>query len=270
MSNYRAQQLNVSSKRFKGYYIPATLYYNFKLVTFQAQAQNISYSISCQANVIGKEPDVTDCISQLIMKHLLTEWRLPLSLTLLALSSLLLWLWQSAPNRLPDIPISTTSKIESFPLYYMRNIKTIQYDADGNLAYQLEALKLDHYTGDGLTAKDRHANAYATMERPSMIFYDEKGYPWRLSAARGESRNDGEIIVFTGNVRFWQVKDDVVTTQLTSQSLAVRPGEKLAQTDKLVVAESIAGTIQSIGAKLFINSGKIELLSAVQGVYDRL
>ena len=152
----------------------------------------------------------------------------------------------------------------------MRNIKTIQYDADGNLAYQLEALKLDHYTGDGLTAKDRHANAYATMERPSMIFYDEKGYRWRLSAARGESRNDGEIIVFTGNVRFWQVKDDVVTTQLTSQSLAVRPGEKLAQTDKLVVAESIAGTIQSIGAKLFINSGKIELLSAVQGVYDRL
>ena len=205
-----------------------------------------------------------------MMKHLSPKWRLSLAAASLALSCLLLWFWRSAPSQLQDIPVEITSEIGSFPLYYMRNIKTIQYDVDGNLAYQLEALKLDYFIGDGLTIKDRHANAYARMEKPSMIFYDEKGYPWRLSAAHGESRNNGELIVFTGNVRFWQVKDDVITTQLTTPSLTVRPGEKLAQTDKPVVAESVAGTIKSIGAKLFINSGKIELLSAVKGVYDRL
>ena len=205
-----------------------------------------------------------------MMKYLSAKWRFSLGAVSLALSCLLLWLWQSAPGQLQDIPVGITSEIGSFPLYYMRNIKTVQYDVDGNLAYQLEALKIDYYGGNGLTTENRHVNAYATMEKPSMIFYDEKGYPWRLSAARGESRNDGELIIFTGDVRFWQVKDDTVTTKLTSQSLTVRPGEKLAQTDEPVVAESVAGTIQSIGAKLFIDSGKIELLSAVKGVYDRL
>ena len=56
-------------------------------------------------------------------------------------------------------------KAKAFPLFYMQHIKTVQYTADGNPIYQLETVKFDYYEGEGPTAEDRRANAYAKLEK---------------------------------------------------------------------------------------------------------
>ena len=99
--------------------------------------------------------------------------------------------------------------------------------------------------------------------------YGKKDYPWRFSAKNGESRNNGELILLMGDVRLWQMQDNVVTNELTTDSLTLRPGEALAQTDEAIIAKSAVGTMKATGATLFIDDGKIEFLSAVRGVYGR-
>ena len=97
---------------------------------------------------------------------------------------------------------------------------------------------------------------------------DERPSTWRLSAANGESRDNGEVVKLTGNVRLWQVQDGIVTAELTTQSMTVKPVQAFAKTDRPVVVSSMTGTITATGVKFYADSSELEFLSAVKGAYD--
>ena len=215
------------------------------------------------------------------MKLLPIKWYLFVVVLLVLLGLLLL---TSPPEPLKRVfsPSNTVkTKALPFPLFYMRDMKTVQYAVNGRPLYQLETVKFDYYEGPGETAEDRQANAYATLERPLLTFYgeepsaygeepldDKASSTWRLSAANGESRDNGELVILTGDVRLWQMRDGMVTTELTTQSMTVNPVQAFAQTDQQVVASNVTSTIEATGVKFYIDSNEIEFLSAVKGVYD--
>lgn len=199
------------------------------------------------------------------MKLWLIKWRLLLG-TLLLLGLLL---WQSPPEQLQDVLADKAPRAKAFPLSYMLDTKIIKYAIDGSPAYQLETIQFAYYEGQGPTAKDRRASAYATLEKPLITLYSKGGSPWQVSAASGKSRNEGELVTLMGDVRLWQREDGVITTELTTQSLTIKPEEAFAQTRKPVIARGISGTTRATGVKLFITSGRVEFLSQVRGIYDR-
>ena len=179
-------------------------------------------------------------------------------------------LWASPPRQLQNVLTVNIPKTQAFPLFYMRDMKTTQHAVDGRPAYQLQTVKFDYYAGRGSTAAERQASGYAILEKPLLIFYGDQTSVWHLSAASGESRNDGELILLTGNVRLSQLQDGIITTELTTQSMTVKPKEAFVETRDTVVAKGVSGTMKATGVKSFINSNSIEFLSAVQGSYDRL
>ena len=228
--------------------------------------------------------------NQLIVK-LLPIKRYLFVVVLLVLLGLLLLISPPEPLKRVFSPSNTVkTKALPFPLFYMRDMKTVQYAVNGRPLYQLETVKFDYYEGPGETAEDRQANAYATLERPLLTFYgeepsahdkesstpdkatsasdDKAPSTWRLSAANGESRDNGELVILTGDVRLWQMRDGMVTTELTTQSMTVNPVQAFAQTDQQVVASNVTSTIEATGVKFYIDSNEIEFLSAVKGVYD--
>ena len=191
------------------------------------------------------------------------------SLTGALLLGLLLWQW--SPQPLQEVFKADAPEVNAFPLFYMHDVKTTQYAVDGSPAYLLETEAFNYYEGQGTTSEQRQANSYATLAKPLITFYDQDLSVWRFSAAKGQSRNDGALIQLQGDVRLWQLQNGVTTTELTTQSLTIKPNQAFAQTSDPVVFKSISGvTMQSTGLKLFIESSKAEFLSAVKGRYDRL
>jgi len=190
-----------------------------------------------------------------------------LALLLLGLLGLLAWQWPT--GRLQDVLSGSIPEVKTFPLSYMLDMKTTQYRADGGLAYRLEAIEFAYYEGQGQNAEARRASAYATLKRPFITLYSRDAPPWQLSAASGESRNEGQLVTLIGDVRLWQVQDGVVTAELTTQSLAIMPAEGRAHTDQPVVATGIGGTMTATGATLFAKDNRIEFLSRVRGIYEK-
>jgi lipopolysaccharide export system protein LptC len=154
-----------------------------------------------------------------------------------------------------------------FPQFYMKQVETREFDAQGKLHYQLSTPQVTHYQvhPDGPSDGD-----YTLIERPDMGFYDadETAAPWLVTAETGRSETNGQLIHLLDNVLVQQQTPSQGLIQITTSELRVRAKEQFAETDKAVKMRSAKGQIDAIGMDADLAQSRLQLKSQVKAVYD--
>lgn len=153
-----------------------------------------------------------------------------------------------------------------FPQFYMKEVETREFDAQGKLHYQLSTPQVTHYQvhPDGPTEGD-----YTLIEKPDMGFFDAEGTaPWLVTAETGRSETNGQLIRLLDNVLIKQQTPTQGLIQITTTELRVRASEQFAETDKAVKMRSAKGQIDAIGMDADLAQSRLQLKSQVKAVYD--
>lgn len=165
----------------------------------------------------------------------------------------------------PELVIHDTSA-SRFPQFYMKDIKTREFDPQGKLHFQLETPLATHYqvNPEGPTLDD-----YTLIARPNMAFYDaESNAPWLVSAETGRSEANGNLLRLLDNILIQQQTPTQGLIQITTSELLVRAREQFAETDKAVKMRSAKGQIDAIGMDADLAQSRLQLKSQVKAVYD--
>jgi len=161
----------------------------------------------------------------------------------------------------PDID---GSKI--FPQVYMNNVQIREFDAQGNLHYELSTPRIGHYQAkpDAPSAAD-----YTLIKLPTMTFYNaDNKAPWQVMAVQGRSENNGQLLRLLDDVLIKQESADLGELQITTSELNVRAREQFAETDKAVKMLSAKGQIDAIGMSADLANSRVQLHSQVNAVYE--
>ena len=153
-----------------------------------------------------------------------------------------------------------------FPQIYMQQVKTREFDAQGQLHYQLSTPQITHYqlNPDGPSDRD-----YTLIEHPNMAFFDaESTAPWLVTAESGRSEANGQLLRLLDNVLIQQQTPTQGLIQITTSELQVRASEQFAETDKAVKMRSAKGQIDAVGMDADLAQSRLQLKSQVKAVYD--
>ncbi|MEL0169218.1 MAG: LPS export ABC transporter periplasmic protein LptC [Pseudomonadaceae bacterium] len=143
------------------------------------------------------------------------------------------------------------------PDFYIENARIQMLDEQGKIAYQLTTSHAVHQIDDGSTH----------LEDPELLFYrGEDPTPWLLKSKQGVVTERGDRVDLTTDVLLKQ--NSAEARQLTTSALTLFPGRDYAETDQPVTIEAARSVTTAEGMQLFLNDGRLTLLSTVRGQYE--
>lgn len=158
------------------------------------------------------------------------------------------------------------SEAGSFPQFYMKQVETREFDAKGNLHYQLATPLVTHYQINPEAPSDAD---YTLITKPDMAFYDaDANAPWLITAETGRSDTNGKVFRLIDNVLIKQQTPTQGLIQITTSELQVRASEQFAETDKAVKMRSAKGQIDAVGMDADLAQSRLQLKSQVKASYD--
>ena len=180
---------------------------------------------------------------------MLSRWKTALALLLLAAGSA--WLL----NRLAGTEQAKTELKGHDPDYYMENFTTTTMEEDGTLKNKLSADYMAHYPDNDTTE----------LHGPRLEVFRKDELPVNIVADKGWVTENNEVILLTGNVKFWQDdsngqrKIEIITTDVR-----ILPKQEYAETDKPVKLISRRTTVNATGVRAYFDESRVELLNNVQ------
>jgi len=216
--------------------------------------------------------------------------KLALTILLIIFTALLLWIISSrdVQQRFNNL-LNENPTFASYPISFMTNTQTQQFNDQGLLSYTLNAKIIRQFEVDNIATPD------LIIDYPYLTIYDidaeksvkanddtaaySKDTYKKLStaqllsatstvsadAAAGFESNDK--LTLTGNVIVTQKLISGETSELKTSVLYLEPSRRYAQTDKPVTITDAGSTINATGIKIFFDEQRIELLSTVVGNY---
>lgn len=179
-------------------------------------------------------------------------------LTLLLISMLLASIWLSHQSYLSLGGDSNNQP--STPDAYMTDVSYTQFDQQGQWRTRLDSPKIVHYAEQDT----------ATLETPQLISRTPDQLTWVITADHGKSQQGLKVINLTDNVKIQRTKDSTKqTTTLTTTAMTAYPEQKFAKTDQPVKIVEPGITMNATGLTADLNTGDINLLSGVQGSYEK-
>jgi lipopolysaccharide export system protein LptC len=170
-------------------------------------------------------------------------------IALLALAAVTAWL-QSGQSRDSDamVPVG--------PEWYFTDASLTATDADGTIAYRIDAPRIAHEPTDDT----------ALLESPRLEWLQGGGPPLVITAALGRADADTQRVALSGGVA---VVDDSTGTRLEFRSadLLVDADARIASTRSPVQVASVHGELHAVGLTADMNAGTIRLESSVRGRY---
>lgn len=133
-------------------------------------------------------------------------------------------------------------------------------DQEGLPLYQLAGTHMAHYPD----------NDTIEITAPDAVFYQQATARWEVVAERGLTNSQGDEIDLLGEVIIHQLGADSKTSnmKILTRNVRVEPRAKYAETHQPVTLLNSFGKTHSIGARVYLKEGRIELLSRVRGNYD--
>jgi lipopolysaccharide export system protein LptC len=178
-----------------------------------------------------------------------SRWKFALTLVVLAAGSA--WLL----NRLAGTDTTGTGQIRHDPDYYMENFRTTTMEQDGTLKNILSADYMAHYPDNDTTE----------LHGPRLEVFRKDKSPVNIIADKGWVTEDNEVILLTGNVKFWQDDPDgnrkleIITTDVR-----ILPEQEYAETDKPAKLIARRTTVNATGVRAYFDESRVELLDNVQ------
>lgn len=141
------------------------------------------------------------------------------------------------------------------PDYFMDNFSAVTMNENGIAQHRLEATRLEHYAQDDITE----------LDQPHLLLYNNGSPLWHISAAKGNIKNDTQMISLEGKVHMQREGDDPL--ELRTERIQIHPKTQYAETSAAVILTSPQVRLQGIGMRIDINEERLELLSDVRGNY---
>ena len=167
----------------------------------------------------------------------------------------LITLWLQ--NAFKDSPLITAQKQKHFPDYFMDGFSVQQMDKNGVPAYELHAVKLQHYSDSD--------SSEVTL--PRIEIHDQRGN-WSVVAERAVVYGDTDIIHLYDQVKIRRESTPQQTALLIETSyLKIDPHKKLAETDQPAHISTDALELNSLGMAFDGKRDILKLTSNVRGTH---
>ncbi len=180
----------------------------------------------------------------------------PVLFTLAALLLAAVGYWNINPDSFAERPPSTGT--QNAIDFYVMGAKTVQFQADGKLHYEMTAAKVEHVKASDITL----------LTLPDLNLYRGSEYPWHVTSARGEVAPAGKEVELIDQVRVQRTDAKGRPTILTTSRLTVFPDQEYAQTQQAVRIDAANGVTTAQGMKAYLNDGRMLLLSNVRGQHE--
>ncbi|WP_158238370.1 MULTISPECIES: LPS export ABC transporter periplasmic protein LptC [Luteimonas] len=177
------------------------------------------------------------------------SWRGVLTLVLLIGALVSGW---SAWRQKDDVDATGTAPMRTD--YLLRDFDLVALDSTGVEAFALQAPELQQTPGA------------RTLELTTPFFQvpDENGERWEIRSATGWVSDDNEEVRLRGNVTADSPPGGSRPTKMETEELNVFPQRNQATSDVLVNVLQRGSTMQGIGMRADLETGRIELLSQVK------
>ena len=188
---------------------------------------------------------------------MLSRVRLPAVLLIIALFLIAIGYLNIRPESFMQDPPAATA--EETPIdFYLINARTVQYQPDGKLNYEMTSEKVEH-----LKATD-----VSLLTRPDLRSYRGSDLPWHVTSDRGEVGPQGEEVELIDNVRVERTDTKGRQTVVTTSRMTVLPDKEYAETSQPVRIVAANGVTTATGMKAYLNEGRMLLLSNVRGQHE--
>jgi lipopolysaccharide export system protein LptC len=142
--------------------------------------------------------------------------------------------------------------------YYVTGAKLTRTDDQGRPEYAVTAERMTHRTD----------NDSWLLESPTMQLFTEAGAPWYGRAERGRIWADGKEAELLGEVRLWREGSPQNRPMtLETRDVYLRPQENYAETQARVVMRQQQSRLVGVGARVYLDEERYQLLSQVEGRY---
>lgn len=187
-------------------------------------------------------------------------------LAIIILTILFVVLWDSPPEGLRRL-VGARETPAAYPQSYLTDVETIQFNADGEMDYSVQAARVSYYQ---FNPHRKTIRDYTLIDTPNITMFDADNPPWQVSAEHGRTSDEGTMIKLWGNVKIWRTDQKGNTSELSTSQLVIKPKAQYAETDKPVMINTANGKAQAIGMKAFLKQQRIQLLSNVRGVHEAI
>ncbi|NQD93017.1 LPS export ABC transporter periplasmic protein LptC [Pseudomonas sp. CrR25] len=187
-----------------------------------------------------------------MLRKLLTPTLFTLAAALLAAVGY----WNINPNSFSDRPAQAGA--QNAIDFYVVGARTVQYQADGKLDYQMTSTKLEHVKATDITL----------LTAPTLHLYRGNELPWQVRSERGEVAPEGKEVELIDQVRVERTDAKGRPTILTTSRLTVFPEKEYAQTQQAVRIDAANGVTTAQGMKAYLNDGRMLLQSNVRGQHE--
>ncbi len=163
-------------------------------------------------------------------------------------------------NAIEQKNVAEKTALRHEPDYFVENLKTTVFNADGSLHYRLFARRLDHYPDDDTLQ----------LAAPVVKMFSEAQPPWIMVADEGIVYDDGQRIHLNGSVDITQTNGVNDSMQLLTRDLRIYTRQDYAETDAPVKLIRGYHETTAIGMRADLRLGRLELLADTRGRYDVL
>jgi lipopolysaccharide export system protein LptC len=133
------------------------------------------------------------------------------------------------------------------------------FNDQGTLAYQLRSDRATHQRADDSTL----------LEQPNLLYYRPgEAHPWLLQAQQGVVTSGGDQVDMMNDVLLQRQDPVAPTARLTTQALTLYPERDYAETAQSVRIQTAGSDTTATGMQVFLNDGRLELLSNVRGQHE--
>jgi lipopolysaccharide export system protein LptC len=165
--------------------------------------------------------------------------------------------WNIRPESFLQTPSSAAQPSNAID-FYVEGARTLQFQEDGALHYEMTATRLEHKQDSDVTF----------VTDPLMHLYRGQPHPWIIRSARSEVAPKGSEVELIDNVRIERTDAKGRPTILTSSRMTLFPDKEYAQTRQVVRIDAANGVTTAQGMKAYLNDGRMILQSNVRGQHE--
>lgn len=165
--------------------------------------------------------------------------------------------WNIRPESFMEHRAATPANQDAIDFYALGS-RTLQFQPDGKLHYEMTATRLEHFKESDVSM----------LSEPLMHLYRGTELPWNIRSERGEVAPGGKEVELIDAVRVERTDAKGRPTILTTSRLTLFPDKKYAQTQQAVRIDAANGVTTATGMKAYLNDSRMILQSNVRGQHE--
>lgn len=177
-----------------------------------------------------------------------------LFIIVIAIAATSSWLLQKVDTE----PFDTVKPVPHNMDYFLTNFDASIMDKEGKPHYNLKGDYLEHFPDDDSI----------DIVQPKIKMFRVKLPPWKVDSKKARILNEGKLIYLNGKVfmKRPQSKNEAEINLQTS-NLMLDLNRDYAETKDAVYIQTENHHLKAVGMRVYLEDGRLELLSKVRGVY---